>query len=95
MSREAYIVAGFRSAVGKSGRGGLRFVRPDDLAADVIKHLVASVPALNPSEIDDVIVGNAMPEAEQGLQVGRMISLKSGLPERVAGVTVNRFCGSG
>jgi acetyl-CoA acyltransferase len=81
--------------VGKSGRGGLRFVRPDDLAADVIKHLVASVPALNPSEIDDVIVGNAMPEAEQGLQVGRMISLKSGLPERVAGVTVNRFCGSG
>jgi acetyl-CoA acyltransferase len=95
MSREAYIVAGFRSAVGKSGRGGLRFVRPDDLAADVIKHLVASVPALNPSEIDDVIVGNAMPEAEQGLQVGRMISLKSGLPESVAGVTVNRFCGSG
>ena len=81
--------------MGKSGRGGLRFVRPDDLAADVIKHLVASVPALNPSEIDDVIVGNAMPEAEQGLQVGRMISLKSGLPERVAGVTVNRFCGSG
>jgi acetyl-CoA acyltransferase len=81
--------------VGKSGRGGLRFVRPDDLAADVIKHLVASVPALNPSEIDDVIVGNAMPEAEQGLQVGRMISLKSGLPESVAGVTVNRFCGSG
>ena len=81
--------------MGKSGRGGLRFVRPDDLAADVIKHLVASVPALNPSEIDDVIVGNAMPEAEQGLQVGRMISLKSGLPESVAGVTVNRFCGSG
>ncbi|CAI8167619.1 MAG: 3-ketoacyl-CoA thiolase [Cryomorphaceae bacterium] len=95
MSREAYIVAGFRSAVGKSGRGGLRFVRPDDLAADVIKHLVGSVPALDPKDIDDVIVGNAMPEAEQGLQVGRMIALKSGLPEKVAGVTVNRYCGSG
>ena len=95
MSREAYIVAGFRSAVGKSGRGSLRFVRPDDLAADVIKHLVGSVPALDPKDIDDVIVGNAMPEAEQGLQVGRMIALKSGLPEKVAGVTVNRYCGSG
>ena len=95
MSREAYIVAGFRSPVGKSGRGSLRFVRPDDLAADVIKHLVGSVPALDPNDIDDVIVGNAMPEAEQGLQVGRMIALKSGLPERVAGVTVNRYCGSG
>lgn len=95
MSREAYIVAGFRSAVGKSGRGGLRFVRPDDLAADVIKHLVGSVPALDPKDIYDVIVGNAMPEAEQGLQVGRMIALKSGLPEKVAGVTVNRYCGSG
>ena len=81
--------------MGKSGRGGLRFVRPDDLAADVIKHLVGSVPALEPKDIDDVIVGNAMPEAEQGLQVGRMIALKSGLPEKVAGVTVNRYCGSG
>lgn len=81
--------------MGKSGRGGLRFVRPDDLAADVIKHLVGSVPALDPKDIDDVIVGNAMPEAEQGLQVGRMIALKSGLPEKVAGVTVNRYCGSG
>ena len=81
--------------MGKSGRGGLRFVRPDDLAADVIKHLVGSVPALDPKDIDDVIVGNAMPEAEQGLQVVRMIALKSGLPEKVAGVTVNRYCGSG
>ena len=70
MSREAYIVAGFRSAVGKSGRGGLRFVRPDDLAADVIKHLVGSVPALNPKDIDDVIVRNLW--GRQG-QVGRMM----------------------
>jgi acetyl-CoA acyltransferase len=90
----AYIVAGFRSAVGKAGRGGFRFTRPDDLAADVIKHLVASVPALDPERIDDLIVGNAVPEAEQGLQIGRMISLLS-LPMSVSGMTVNRYCGSG
>ncbi len=91
----AYIVAGYRSAVGKAKKGGFRFYRPDDLAADVINHLMSSVPALDPSRVDDVIVGNAMPEAEQGLQVARMIALKSGLPQNVAGVTVNRFCGSG
>ncbi|RAU81496.1 acetyl-CoA C-acyltransferase [Pontibacter arcticus] len=90
----AYIVAGFRSAVGKAGRGGFRFTRPDDLAADVIKHLVASVPALDPERVDDLIVGNAVPEAEQGLQIGRMISLLS-LPLSVSGMTVNRYCGSG
>ncbi len=90
----AYIVAGFRSAVGKANRGGFRFTRPDDLAADVIKHLLASVPALDPERVDDLIVGNAVPEAEQGLQIGRMISLLS-LPMSVSGMTVNRYCGSG
>ncbi|MDO6392426.1 acetyl-CoA C-acyltransferase [Pontibacter sp. BT731] len=90
----AYIVAGFRSAVGKAGRGGFRFTRPDDLATDVIKHLLASVPALDPERVDDLIVGNAVPEAEQGLQIGRMISLLA-LPMSVSGMTVNRYCGSG
>jgi len=92
--REAYIVAGFRSAVGKAKKGGFRFYRPDDLGAEVIKHLMKSVPQLDPKRIDDVIVGNAFPEAEQGLQVGRMISLLS-LPIETPGSTVNRFCGSG
>ncbi|GAB3823002.1 thiolase family protein [Pontibacter rugosus] len=90
----AYIVAGFRSAVGKAGRGVFRFTRPDDLAADVIKHLMSTVPALDPERVDDLIVGNAVPEAEQGLQIGRMISLLS-LPLSVSGMTVNRYCGSG
>ena len=72
---KAYIVAGFRSAVGKATRGGFRFTRPDDLAADVIKHLMASMPQVDHTRIDDVMVGNAMPEAEQGLNVGRLISL--------------------
>ncbi len=92
--REAYIVAGYRSAVGKAKKGGFRFYRPDDLAADVIKHLLKSIPQLDPKQVDDVIVGNAFPEAEQGLQVGRMIALLS-LPMEVPGSTVNRFCGSG
>ncbi|MVZ63074.1 acetyl-CoA C-acyltransferase [Sphingobacterium humi] len=92
---EAYIVAGFRTAVGKAPRGGFRFMRADDLAADVIKHLVASVPSLNKEEIDDVIVGNAMPEAEQGLNVGRLISLMGLQTDKVPGVTVNRYCASG
>ncbi|SFH34719.1 thiolase family protein [Pontibacter chinhatensis] len=90
----AYIVAGYRSAVGKANRGGFRFTRPDDLAADVIKHLMAAVPALDPERVDDLIVGNAVPEAEQGLQIGRMISLLA-LPMSVSGMTVNRYCGSG
>jgi acetyl-CoA acetyltransferase family protein len=92
--REAYIVAGFRSAIGKAKKGGFRFYRPDDLGAEVIKHLMKSVPQLDPHRVDDVIVGNAFPEAEQGLQVGRMISLLS-LPIEIPGSTVNRFCGSG
>ncbi|GAB3534368.1 acetyl-CoA C-acyltransferase [Pontibacter brevis] len=90
----AYIVAGFRSAVGKAPRGVFRFTRPDDLAANVIKHLMSTVPALDPERVDDLIVGNAVPEAEQGLQIGRMISLLS-LPMSVSGMTVNRYCGSG
>lgn len=91
----AYIVAGYRSAVGKAPKGKLRFTRPDELAAQVIKHLVESVPALDKNRIDDVIVGNATPEAEQGLNVGRMISLMGLNVETVPGMTVNRYCASG
>ena len=90
----AYIVAGYRTAVGKAKRGGFRFTRPDDLAADVIKHLVSSVNGLDPHRIDDLIVGNAVPEAEQGMQMGRMISLLS-LPIEIPGMIINRYCGSG
>lgn len=95
MSQKAYIVTGFRSAVGKAGKGGFRFTRPDDLAADVIKHLMASVPQLDKNRVDDVIVGNATPEAEQGLNVGRMISLMGLDTDKVPGMTVNRYCSSG
>ncbi|HWK56054.1 MAG TPA: acetyl-CoA C-acyltransferase [Parapedobacter sp.] len=92
---EAYIIAGYRTAVGKAPRGVFRFTRADDLAADVIKHLIASVPNLDKEQIDDVIVGNATPEAEQGLNIGRMISLMGLDTEKVPGVTVNRYCASG
>ena len=92
--QEAYIVAGFRTAVTKSKKGGFRFYRPDDLAVDVIKGLLASVPNLDPKRVDDLIVGNAVPEAEQGLQVGRMISVRA-LGITVPGMTVNRYCASG
>jgi acetyl-CoA acetyltransferase family protein len=92
--REAYIVAGFRSAVGKAKKGGFRFFRPDDLAAEIIKHLLKSVPQLDPVRVDDLIVGNAVPEAEQGLQMGRMIALQC-LPMNVPGEIVNRYCASG
>ena len=92
---EAYIVAGFRTAVGKAPRGGFRFMRADDLASDVIKHLVSTVPNLNKEDIDDVIVGNAMPEAEQGLNMARFISLMGLDTDKVPGVTVNRYCASG
>ncbi len=90
----AFIIDGYRTAVGKAPRGLLRFMRPDDLAATVIKHLVAKIPNLDPASIDDLIVGNAVPEAEQGMQMGRMISLLS-LPIQVPGFVVNRYCGSG
>ncbi len=92
--QEAYIVAGYRTAVGKSKRGGFRFFRPDDLAVEVIKGLVASVPQLDTKRVDDVIVGNAVPEAEQGLQFGRIISARA-LGIDVAGLTINRYCASG
>ncbi|HRO70426.1 MAG TPA: acetyl-CoA C-acyltransferase [Chitinophagaceae bacterium] len=92
--QEAYIVAGFRTAVGKAKRGGFRFYRPDDLAVEVIKGLMSSVPQLEASRVDDVIVGNAVPEAEQGLQFGRIISARA-LGFDVPGVTVNRYCASG
>jgi acetyl-CoA acyltransferase len=92
---EAYIVAGYRSAVGKSGKGVFRFTRPDDLASEVIKHLMAQVPALDSERVDDVIVGNATPEAEQGLNIGRMVSLLGLDTYKVPGVTVNRYCSSG
>ena len=90
-----YIVAGYRTAVGKSGRGSLRFTRPDDLAANVIQHLMKTNPSITPQEIDDVIVGNATPEAEQGLNIGRLVSLMGLNSIDVPGMTVNRYCSSG
>lgn len=90
----AYIVAGYRTAVGKAKKGGFRFTRPDDLASDVIKHLVKSVPGIENNMVDDLIVGNAVPEAEQGMQMGRMISLLA-LGLDAPGIIINRYCGSG
>lgn len=92
---KAYIVKGFRTAVGKAPRGIFRFTRPDDLAAATVKHLVGALPEFDLSRIDDVIVGNATPEAEQGLNIGRMISLMGLSTDKVPGVTVNRYCSSG
>jgi acetyl-CoA acyltransferase len=92
--QEAYIVAGYRTAIAKSKKGGFRFTRPDDLAINVIKGLLASVPQLDVKRVDDVIVGNAVPEAEQGLQVGRMISAKA-VGIHAPGITINRYCASG
>jgi acetyl-CoA acyltransferase len=91
----AYIVAGYRTAVGKAIKGGFRFTRPDDLASDVIKHLMASMPAISHEQVDDLIVGNAMPEAEQGLNMARLISLMAFNTDKVSGMTVNRYCASG
>lgn len=91
---EAYIVAGYRTAVTKSKKGGFRFTRPDDLAIEVIKGLMASVPQLETKRVDDLIVGNAVPEAEQGLQVGRIIAARA-LGIETPGMTVNRYCASG
>ncbi len=90
----AYIIAGYRTAVAKANRGGFRTMRPDDLAAEVIKHLMAQVPSVDPALVDDLIVGNAIPEAEQGMQMARYISLLS-LPKSVPGIIINRYCGSG
>ena len=93
--KTAFIVKAYRTAVGKASKGGFRFSRPDDLAAEVIKHILSEVPELDQELIDDVIVGNAMPEAEQGLNVGRFISLMGLNTNKVPGMTVNRYCSSG
>lgn len=93
--KDSYIVAGFRTAVGKAPRGMFNFYRADDLSADVIRHLMKNVPNVAADQIDDVIVGNATPEAEQGLNIGRMVSLMGLDSEKVPGMTVNRYCSSG
>ena len=91
---EAYIIKGYRSAIGKAKKGGFKNYRSDDLAVDVIKHLMSSVPEIDPKTVDDVIVGCANPEGEQGLQIGRLISARA-LGKEVPGVTINRYCASG
>ena len=93
--KEAYIVKGYRTAVGKAPKGVFRFKRPDDLAAETINYMMKQLPEFDKSRIDDVIVGNAMPEAEQGLNMGRLVSLMGLNTEEVPGVTVNRYCASG
>ena len=93
--KTAYIIKGYRTAVGKAPRGTFRFKRPDELAAETIAYLLKNVPELDVQRIDDVIVGNAMPEAEQGLNMGRLVSLMGIKSDEVAGVTVNRYCASG
>ena len=91
---EAYIVTGFRSAVAKSRKGGFKNYRSDDLAVDVIKHMMSTVPNLDPKLVDDVIVGCANPEGEQGLQIGRLIAARA-LGKEVPGIVINRYCASG
>lgn len=93
--KTAYIVKAYRTAVGKAPKGLFRFKRPDELAADTIKYLINSIPNLDKRLIDDIIIGNAMPEAEQGLNMGRLISLMALDTDKVAGVTINRYCASG
>jgi len=92
---DAYIIGGYRTAVGRSGKGVFRFMRPDDLGEQVIRKLMSDFPQLDHTQIDDVIVGNATPEAEQGLNIGRMVSLMGLDTEKVPGMTVNRYCASG
>src|SRR5437870_6253210 len=93
--REAVIVSAVRTAVGKAPAGALRGTRPDELAATVIAEALHRAPGIDPSEIDDVILGCAMPEAEQGLNVARIASLRAGVPVTASAITVNRFCSSG
>ncbi|KLU58617.1 3-ketoacyl-CoA thiolase [Peptococcaceae bacterium CEB3] len=93
--QEAFIVQAKRTAVGKSGRGSLAQVRPDDLGAYVIRDVLNQVPGLQPQDIDDLVVGCSFPEAEQGMNMGRVMALRAGLPIEVPGMTVNRFCSSG
>ena len=91
---EAFVINGYRSAVTKSKRGSFKNYRSDDLAVDVIKHLMKNVPEIDPKQVDDVIVGCANPEGEQGLQIGRLISARA-LGKEVPGITINRYCASG
>ncbi len=93
--RDPVVVAALRTAVGKGNKGSLKWTRPDDLMAAILKAVVESVPALDAADIDDVIIGTATPEAEQGLNVGRIAMLRAGLPETVPAETINRFCSSG
>lgn len=95
MDRDAVIVAGIRSPIGKSPRGSLRHTRPDDLAAQVIQALLKQCPEVDPQEIEDVVFGCSMPEGESGMNVARVAALRAGLPLTVPGATVNRFCASG
>jgi len=95
MTREAVIVSAVRTPVGKAKRGSLTTVRPDDMAATVIKELLARTPELDPAEIEDVVIGCAFPEGEQGMNMARMIALRAGLPISVPGETINRYCSSG
>src|SRR6187200_662169 len=92
---DAVIVSAVRTAIGKAPAGTLRFTRPDEMAAAVISEALARAPGLDPAEIDDVILGCAMPEAEQGLNVARIASLRAGVPVSASAVTINRFCSSG
>ena len=92
---DAVIVSAVRTPVGKAPQGQLRFTRPDDLAATALQAALARVPGLDPALVDDVVIGCAMPEAEQGLNVARIASLRAGIPHTAAAVTVNRFCASG
>src|SRR3974377_573412 len=92
---EAVIVSSVRTPVGRGFKGSLRASRPDDLAARLIKEALARVPGLNPKQIDDVILGCAMPEGEQGMNVARIAALRAGLPVETSAMTVNRFCASG
>ncbi|NCO20265.1 MAG: acetyl-CoA C-acyltransferase, partial [Gammaproteobacteria bacterium] len=91
----AYIVSAVRTPVAKAFKGGFRNTRPDDLLAHVIRQALAEVPSIDPAAIEDVIIGCAMPEAEQGMNVARIGALLAGLPDNVPGVTINRFCSSG
>src|SRR4030067_3440452 len=94
-SREAVIVAAARTAVGKAKRGSLATTRPDEMGAAVIQAVLRRAPGLDQAEIDDVILGCAFPEGEQGMNMARMVALRAGLPESVPAETVNRFCSSG
>ena len=93
--QDAVIISALRTAVGKAPRGALQTTRPDDMAAAVIRALLERTPELNPEEVEDVILGCAMPEAEQGMNVARITALRAGLPDSVPGMTINRFCSSG